>query len=44
MVWGIFLVVDEKALQDRDKCLCKVLVEVEIHEGLLNRSNLNGGG
>jgi hypothetical protein len=31
---GRFLAVDEEALHAGDKCLCRVLVEIEIHVGL----------
>jgi hypothetical protein len=41
---GHFLAVDEKALQARDKHLCRVLVEVEIHEGLLESVELEWRG
>jgi len=41
---GHFLAVDEKALQARDKRLCKVLVEVEIHEGFLESVELEWRG
>jgi hypothetical protein len=41
---GRFLAVDEKALQARDKRLCRVLVEIDIHAGLLEMIELEWRG
>jgi hypothetical protein len=41
---GHFLAVDEKALQARDKHLCRVLVEIDIHAGLLETVELEWRG